>query len=107
MRTTPEENVAIGTFIAERLNQCDGPVRFLLPEGGVSLLDAPGQPFHDPAADEALFTTIERLVVPGQNRLVERVAANVNDARFAARVLECVDEVLGAETIPVTRGATT
>ena len=48
MRTTPEENAAIGAWIAERLNRCDGPVRFLLPQGGVSAIDAPGQPFHDP-----------------------------------------------------------
>ncbi len=43
MRTTPEENEAIGRFIVERLNRMEGPVRFLIPEGGVSLLDAPGQ----------------------------------------------------------------
>ena len=30
-------------------------MRFLIPEGGVSALDAPGKPFHDPAADAALF----------------------------------------------------
>ena len=57
MRTTPEENERIGRWIGERLNRMDGPVRFFLPEGGVSALDAPGQPFHwDPEADAALFT---------------------------------------------------
>jgi uncharacterized protein (UPF0261 family) len=87
MRTTADENVAIGRFIADALNRCDGPVRFLLPEGGVSLLDAPGQPFHDPDADAALFETIERSVTPTRHRVVERVAANINDAAFADRVL--------------------
>ena len=43
MRTTRDENRAIGDWIGERLNAMNGPVRFLLPEGGVSLLDAPGQ----------------------------------------------------------------
>ena len=33
-------------------------MRFLIPEGGVSLLDAPGKPFWDPAADKALFDAI-------------------------------------------------
>jgi uncharacterized protein (UPF0261 family) len=88
MRTTVEENVAIGTFIAEALNRCAGPVRFLLPVGGVSMLDAPGQPFHDPEADEALFTTIERLVESSDDRVVERVDAHINDDRFADAVLE-------------------
>ena len=38
----------MGRWIGERLNQMEGPVRFLLPEGGVSALDAPGKPFYDP-----------------------------------------------------------
>src|SRR5579883_2780101 len=54
MRTTRDENRAFGEWIGARLNQMNGPVRFLLPEGGVSMLDAPGQPFYDPEADAAL-----------------------------------------------------
>jgi uncharacterized protein (UPF0261 family) len=96
MRTTADENVAIGRFIAAKLNRCDGPVRVLLPEGGVSLLDAPGQPFFDPEADAALFETIERELLPGPRRLVERVPANINDAAFAERVLEHSADILGA-----------
>ena len=42
MRTTPDENERMGRWIGERLNQMDAPVRFLLPEGGVSALDRPG-----------------------------------------------------------------
>ena len=42
MRTTPEENRRMGEWIVGRLNQMEGPVRFLIPEGGVSALDAPG-----------------------------------------------------------------
>ena len=33
MRTTRDENRAIGEWIGARLNAMDGPVRFLLPEG--------------------------------------------------------------------------
>ena len=43
MRTTAEENERMGRWIGERLNRMEGPVRFLIPEGGVSLLDQPGQ----------------------------------------------------------------
>jgi uncharacterized protein (UPF0261 family) len=93
MRTTPEENVAFGGFIAGKLNACDGPVRFLLPEGGVSLLDAPGQPFWDPEADAALFSTIEEHVVETATRRVERVAGNINDPGFAAAALGAFEEV--------------
>jgi uncharacterized protein (UPF0261 family) len=55
MRTTAEECADMGQWIGERLNQMEGQVRFFLPEGGVSALDAPGQAFHDPAARTALF----------------------------------------------------
>ena len=65
MRTTAEENLAIGRFIAAKLNQMEGPVRFLLPLKGVSLIDAPGKPFHDPAADRMLFDTLESEFRPG------------------------------------------
>ena len=63
----------------------NGPVRFLLPEGGVSMLDAPGQPFHDPEADNALFEAIEKTVRQTPQRRVERVRANINDDAFRRR----------------------
>ena len=82
MRTTRDENRAFGEWIGARLNAMNGPVRFLLPEGGVSMLDAPGQPFHDPDADAALFEAIERTVRPSPTRRVERVRGNINDEVF-------------------------
>jgi uncharacterized protein (UPF0261 family) len=94
MRTTPEENVAFGEFIATKLNACDGPVRFLLPEGGVSLLDAPGQAFWNPQADAALFDTIESNVRQTDRRRVERVAHHINDPEFADAALRAFDEVM-------------
>ena len=72
MRTTPEENRAAGAWIAERLNKCEGPLRFVLPLGGVSALDAPGQPFHDAEANAALFNSIRATFRPTKMRkLVE------------------------------------
>ncbi|MFP3344931.1 Tm-1-like ATP-binding domain-containing protein, partial [Halomonas sp. SIMBA_159] len=52
MRTTREECREMGLWIGRKLSRARGPVHFLIPEGGVSMLDAPGQPFHDPEADE-------------------------------------------------------
>jgi uncharacterized protein (UPF0261 family) len=45
MRTTADENRTMGAWIAERLNRCQGEVRFLIPEKGVSAIDAPASPF--------------------------------------------------------------
>ena len=88
MRTMPDENRAMARFIGERLNAMTGPVRFFLPEGGVSLLDAPGQPFWDPAADRALFETLEATVRHTANRQLVRVPHNINDPAFADLVVK-------------------
>jgi uncharacterized protein (UPF0261 family)/ABC-type branched-subunit amino acid transport system ATPase component len=88
MRTTRDENRAAGEWIGQRVNQMEGPVRFLLPEGGVSMLDRPGAPFHDPEADAALFEAIEKTVRPTSKRGVERVRANINDTAFVDAVTD-------------------
>ena len=88
MRTTVEENERIGKWIGERLNLMDAPVRFFLPEGGVSALDAPGRPFHDPAADAALFAALERTVRRTAARQFVRLPFHINDPQFAAAVVQ-------------------
>jgi uncharacterized protein (UPF0261 family) len=84
MRTTVEENAELGRIVAEKAGVSRGPVTILLPLRGVSAIDAPGQPFHDPAADEALFDAIRRRRSP-HVKLIE-VDAHINDPEFAARV---------------------
>ncbi len=87
MRTTPEENARAGRWIGERLNLMDGPVRFFLPEGGVSALDSPGRPFSDPNADEELFRALEATVRQTGSRRLIRVPAHINDPHFSAEVV--------------------
>ena len=87
MRTTADENVRIGRWIGERLNLMEGPVRFLLPEGGVSALDAPGRPFSDPNADEALFRSLEATVRQTASRRLVRLGAHINDPQFSAEIV--------------------
>jgi uncharacterized protein (UPF0261 family) len=95
MRTTPEENERVGRWIGERLNQMDGPVRFFLPEGGVSALDAPGQPFWDPEADAALFGALERTVRQSASRQLIRIKRNINDPEFASTIASAFRPLLG------------
>ncbi|PTE08370.1 Tm-1-like ATP-binding domain-containing protein [Mesorhizobium helmanticense] len=83
MRTTPQECRAIGEWIGERLGRCDGPVRFLIPEKGVSALDIDGGAFFDPEADAALFEAIERTIQPSANRRMTRLPLHINDPEFA------------------------
>jgi uncharacterized protein (UPF0261 family) len=86
MRTTAPENAQMGRWIGERLNQMEGPVRFYLPEGGVSALDRAGQPFDDPGARRALFEALEATVRTTSNRQLIRVPHHINDPAFAALI---------------------
>jgi uncharacterized protein (UPF0261 family) len=88
MRTTAEENAQQARWIAQRLDQCEGEVRFLLPTGGVSALDAPGQPFWDPAADAALFDTLTAEIRQTDRRKLLRTPYHINDPHFTAAVVE-------------------
>jgi uncharacterized protein (UPF0261 family) len=93
IRTTPEENVRMAEWIAAKINRMDGPVRLLIPEGGVSALDVPGQPFHDPAADQALFDTLSARIAAAPSRRVERLPWAINDPRFAAALVAAFHEI--------------
>ena len=81
MRTTPEECRRLGQIIAEKLNLSKGPVSVLLPTRGISVISAPGQKFHDPDADRALFTALQehlRKDIP-----LTEFACAINDPPFA------------------------
>jgi uncharacterized protein (UPF0261 family)/ABC-type branched-subunit amino acid transport system ATPase component len=95
MRTTAEENERIGRWIGERLNAMDGPVRFFLPEGGVSALDAPGQPFWDPDADTALFRALDQTMRQTSNRQLIRLRRNINEPEFAAAIVAAFRSIVG------------
>jgi len=93
MRTTADECRAIGEFLVAKLNAMRGPVRFLIPEGGVSAIDRPGQPFHDPEADRALFAAIEQGFRSGPDRRLTRLPLHVNDDAFADALVAAWHEV--------------
>ena len=94
MRTAAEENAAIGRWIVERINRMQGPVRFLLPLRGVSAIDAPGKPFHDPAADAALFAAIRAGWIDAPNRKLIEIDAHINDPAFAEAAVHAFREIL-------------
>ncbi|MBX5176312.1 UPF0261 family protein [Rhizobium lentis] len=83
MRTTSAECAEIGRWIGNKLNLCQGPVRFLIPEKGVSALDIEGGAFFDPQADAALFAALEATVKPTELRRVVRLPLHINDPDFA------------------------
>jgi uncharacterized protein (UPF0261 family) len=88
MRTTIDENRHCARWIAEKLNRASSPLRILIPEKGVSALDAPGQPFYDPEADAALFEALESAVLTSPGRLIRRLPFHINDNEFATALVE-------------------
>lgn len=94
MRTTPEENREIARWIARKLNQASGPWTVVFPGGGVSALDLPEQPFHDPEADAALLDALKQELQTGpQRKLIVRPEA-INDPLFANALVTEFQEVL-------------
>lgn len=89
MRTSPAEAAEIGLIIAEKLNASIGPITVMLPLGAISGISVPGKPFHDPAADEALFAAIKKNL-RHDIRVVE-LDNRINDSFFAEA---CVRELL-------------
>ena len=65
----------------------DGPVRFFLPEGGLSALDAPGGAFADANADEELFRSLEATVRQTASRRLIRLRAHINDPQVPAEIV--------------------
>ena len=83
MRTNAAECRQIGDWIGQKLNACEGEVRFLIPEKGVSALDIEGGAFFDPEADAALFEAIEQTVQQTDRRRILRLPLHINDPEFA------------------------
>lgn len=93
MRTTAQECRAIGEWIGRKLDACDGPVRFLIPEKGVSALDIEGGVFWHPEADAALFEGLERSARWNGDRRLIRVPFHINDPAFADAAVAAFREI--------------
>jgi uncharacterized protein (UPF0261 family) len=92
MRTNVEENRQMGEIFAKKANAATGPVAFLIPLRGVSMLDGDGQPFCDRDADRAMFAAIKANVKPGIP--IVEVDLNINDPPFATQAVEMMLELM-------------
>ena len=91
MRTTREENIALGKILAEKANASRAPVAFILPRRGLSILDAEGERFWDPEADQVLFDAIREHANP--DIPIWEIDANINDPVFAEKAVELLMEI--------------
>jgi uncharacterized protein (UPF0261 family) len=94
MRTTPAECAELGRRIARKLAAATGPTALFVPLGGVSAIDAPGQPFFDAEADAELFEALRAGLAGTDVELIE-MPCNVNDPEFAAAMAAKLDAYMG------------
>ena len=92
MRTTPEECREIARIVARKLNAATGPTVLYVPLGGVSMIATEGQVFHDPEADEALFSTLREELDTSKVE-VHELELDVNDPAFALAMADRLHEL--------------
>jgi uncharacterized protein (UPF0261 family) len=93
MRTTEKEMTELGARIGRKAAAATGPVEVFWPDRGVSALDAAGQPFRDPAADEACRTALERELTAAGRKL-HRMDAHINDPVFATEMADRLHQMI-------------
>lgn len=93
MRSNAQEMQAAALRIAGQLNRAEGPVRLLLPLGGLSMLDAPGQPFHDPGANAAFFDTLRQQFRASRDHQLIVLPHHINEPPFAAALADALRSV--------------
>lgn len=92
MRTNTEENRILGKQLADKINKSEASVAVLLPNKGISQVDAPGGIFHQPEFDRALFDSIKKHT--NSNIEVKEYNANINDEKFAIALVETLLKML-------------
>jgi len=92
MRTNVGENRQLGEIMARKLSQAKGPVVVYIPLGGFSAIDAPGQPFFYPEANQSFIETLKRNL-PSRIPVIEK-DAHINDPSFAQDVTQGLQKLL-------------
>jgi uncharacterized protein (UPF0261 family) len=92
MRTNIEENEEMGRIFAVKANAAKGPVAFLIPLKGVSILDGDGELFCDRAADQAMFDALKENL--RADIAVHEIDHNINDPAFSARAVEIMLDLI-------------
>ena len=90
MRTSAAECAELGRILARKTNAYTAPTAILIPLRAISVISAPGQPFHDPEADGALLNAI----VENSLQPVEEFDMEINDPAFARACAERLLELM-------------
>lgn len=91
MRTNAQECAELGKIIAQKANANPAPTAILTPLKTVSVISAVGQPFYDPAADEALFSAIREHATVEVIDYNEQINSEVFAKAAAHKLLELIE----------------
>jgi len=91
-RTNAGELRLIAKTVAGKLNNAKGPVKFMIPEKGWSILSVEGQPLYDPDDDKVLVDELRKHLKPEIE--VKRLDVHLNTPEFATAVVESFDEMM-------------
>lgn len=94
MRTTPEENYQMGVWIAEKLNHCEGEIRFIIPTAGFSSLDIKGGVFWSPVADDAFIKAFTDNYEITEKRQLIFSPHHINSPEFCEQVMQLHQEMI-------------
>ena len=83
-------------IFSQRLGKSQRKTRLTIPMSGFSAVDAPGEVFFDPEADETFAREIERLM-PSTVPVVRR-ACHINDPAFADYIVRQLLDLLDSES---------
>jgi len=94
MRTTADECRQLGEIVAKKANAYQAGTAIMIPRKAISVISAVGQPFHDSAADEALFSALKaNAKVP-----VQEFDLAINDKEFAQACAYKLIELIGCRS---------
>jgi uncharacterized protein (UPF0261 family) len=94
MRTTADECHQLGAIVAKKANAYAAGTAIMIPRKAISVISAAGQPFHDAAADEALFSALKaNATVP-----VQELDLAINDKEFAQACAYKLIELIGCRS---------
>ena len=82
----------LGHRLAEKLNRATGPTALYMPLRGISMIATEGQPFHDPAADEALVGALRESLPESVE--THELDLDINDPTFAVAMAERLDAMI-------------
>jgi len=94
MRTTADECRQLGAIVAKKANAYAAGTAIMIPRKAISVISAVGQPFHDAAANEALFSALKA----NSNVPVQEFDLAINDKEFAQACAYKLIELIGCRS---------